>query len=193
MVHRAVAHRPLDVTRAFQNIHESNEVEVCLTLRIYKPLEEDVTTHEESDAHPLGRRLLEPLYHDWALALRDIELPPEGAKLEGTIILDVTRPSTDIMNLMQYEARGLARLAALLRHKFRKMASLQMAIEGAPCWCILYECEKHTAALPKAPSWPISRTSHDAVRGTRPRGISRCLKLASEHWEDEYWTMSEKH
>lgn len=190
MVYRAVIERPSDFAGGLQNVYESNEAETCLTFCIYKALEEeDVTSYEDSDAHPFGRRLVEPLYHAWALALREVEIGPRLQK--GKVIFDITRPRFPVTNLMQYEARGLARISALLRHKLRNMATSEATIEGAPCWCVLHESEKHTAALPKGPSWPLSRASHHSLDGISPRGPSRCLNLANEHWDDEHWTMSE--
>lgn len=192
MVRQAVVQRPSDLAGAFSNIHESSELELCLTLRVYKSLEEDNELHQESDTHPLGVELLEPLYHAWALALRDVQTPAQSPRLRVKIILDLTRPPIEILNFGQYEARGLARIAALLRQKFRNTATLQATIEGAPCWCVLRTCEKHTAALPKAESWPVSRASHNNVNRNDSRGLSKCLSLAKEHWDDEYWGHLEK-
>lgn len=190
MVYQAVVERPSNLAGALRSSNESNEAEIRLTLCLYKPLEDvDLTSYEENDKNPIGRRLLEPLYHTWALALREMEINPIVQK--GTVVLDITRPQTHILNLMQYEARGLARISALLRHKLRSLETLEATIEGAPCWCILHESEKHTRALPKKPSRPLSRASHHKSDQRNPKGKSRCLELASEHWDDEHWTMAE--
>lgn len=190
MARTLIARAPSDYRDLHTTLASVGDDEVHLTLRLYAPLEDTAFDAQDENLWP---RFLEPLYDDWAKAIRDVHPSESTPPPTWRFSFDITRPSTQdpaASNFEGYESRGLMRISALLRSKFREQGALEATVVGAPCWCFLDRTEKHIA-LPKGQSWPRSRASHVKHAHSLDKTARTCLRLAREHWDDEYWALDQ--
>lgn len=192
MVLQITVSAPQDLDQALSNLTSTDEADKQLSLEVYAPLTGQVSPQDEDhrNASSFGVRLLEPLYDDWCHAIRALQ--PLRSSPNMTVVLDLTRAASrepNATNLVPHEARGLTRITALLR---QRLGSKPAVVVGAPCWCVLRECEKHVV-LPKGQSWPLNRSSHVPLEqsGIISGRETRCMTLATEHWDDEHWNFVE--
>ncbi|EME85805.1 uncharacterized protein MYCFIDRAFT_171677 [Pseudocercospora fijiensis CIRAD86] len=144
-----------------------------ITIRLYRSLISDGDWEVVQPVHQnyrvlhevekRSRETIETLYTEWAVAVREAELPncSQGTYEPATrFCLDVRRPADDeeFRFASEMEHRGLHRITALLRHRFKAFGSLEAVLINAACWCILAEAEKQVA-LPRGQSWPRLRQS----------------------------------
>ncbi|KXT09345.1 hypothetical protein AC579_4111 [Pseudocercospora musae] len=144
-----------------------------ITIRLYRALISDEdwefvqAVHQNDrgleEGESCSRETIQTLYTDWAHAIRDAGLPACSESTSGPAVrfhLDIRRPTGDgeIGFASEMEHRGIHRITALLKHRFKHFGSLEAVLINAACWCVLVESEKQVA-LPRGQSWPRLRHS----------------------------------